>query len=95
MQEIGRQERESNVRQDPVELGLPVGGLVRVTVGLAPLDDGLEDDLLVAVRQLEVVVRDEVDQLSLADRNELVAVDNLILLITVKTFSSGSHGDSS
>ena len=60
-----------------MELGLPVRRLGRVSVCFAPLDDGFEDDLLVAIRQLQVVVGDQVDELSLADRDELVAVDNL------------------
>ncbi len=60
-----------------MKLFLPVLSLFKVAASLDPLEDGLEDDLLLAVVDLQVVVGDQVDQLILADRDELVAVDDL------------------
>jgi hypothetical protein len=65
------------MREDMVKPFLPVFSLFEVAAGLDPLEDGLEDDLLLAVVDLQVVVGDQVDQLVLANRDELVAVDNL------------------
>ena len=56
---------------------LPVFGLFEVAASLDPLKDGLENYFLFAVVNLQVVVGDQVNQLILANRDELIAVDNL------------------
>ena len=78
MKKVRRQKGKSDMSEDVMEPRLPSLGLVGLSVGLDPLDDGLEDDLLLAVGDLQVVVGDQVDQMTLAYRNELVTVDNLI-----------------
>ena len=80
MKKVGRQKWKSDVRENEVEPRLSGLGLFSLSVGLDPVEDGLEDDLLLAVRDLQIVVGDQVNQVTLAYRNEFVTIDNLILL---------------
>jgi hypothetical protein len=80
MKKVGRQKWKSDVRENKVEPRLSSLSLFSLSVGLDPVEDGLEDDLLLTVRDFQIVVGDQVNQMTLAYRNEFVTVDNLILL---------------
>jgi hypothetical protein len=84
MKKVGRQKWKSDVRENEVEPRLSSLGLFSLSVGLDPVEYGLEDDLLLTVRHLQIVVGDQVNQMTLAYRNEFVTTDNLILLWKLK-----------